>query len=471
MEEQEKKIISAKELLRQIFASYGSSVREQGKIIISNMIIQEPFFLRYDNNEEWGFPTQSKNEKCEDGKYRTRVEYKLEFVNCIFEKRVHLTNLLFKEGLTFNNCKLNGVFEIIDVVIKDHFLLEDVEIKSALHLDKNQIEWILGLGILAKDIRLLRNDIKSAVIYDPTSIETLNILFHKNHEQNIFLTRIIVEKLIIGGRNTKGELSITDSLVNHLLIENFENENNVHFIRTRPETQIESSFHIIQSDMGKAHFHQLSLEKYETVSMYNNDFLESAFIGTIWPQTISAYAPKETTEFKIQQKSIKENKQRYLHAQKETYRQLKYIMDKQGDRLNEVMFYEREMNIHNKLLPWSWPWKDTFWDKIILHASRMFSRYGQSILRPLFWLLAFNGIFFFVLAYWHQFKGIAIEFTGTYIPGSFTEGLGQFFALLNPTRKIDESLTGWAIFWDLISRVSAGFFLYNMIRATRRFVK
>lgn len=156
----------------------------------------------------------------------------------------------------------------------------------------------------------------------------------------------------------------------------------------------------------------------------------------------------------------------YFTHQRETYRQLKFALGKQGDVINEQKFHTLEMRAYDNSLPLS----ADFWTVFIIKFSFWFSDFGQSFIRPLNALLI--GQFLLMLLFINAggIKDVTLSLGNSNIQG-FQMALEKYFFLVNPLRKIDENQSWALVVVDLIMRIWASYMLYNIVRATRRFIK
>jgi hypothetical protein len=156
---------------------------------------------------------------------------------------------------------------------------------------------------------------------------------------------------------------------------------------------------------------------------------------------------------------------------RENFRQLKCAYSNQHDKILEAYFYGLEMNAHNLTITWLPPWRESFWQKLILILSRLFSNYGSSFLRPLLGILVSTWCILLLLIGIYNHHGLAIVFPQNADSEALKIAAEEYFQLLNPFHETDESLHGWALMWDLLSRVLSSYFIYSLIRSTRRFLR
>jgi hypothetical protein len=158
------------------------------------------------------------------------------------------------------------------------------------------------------------------------------------------------------------------------------------------------------------------------------------------------------------------SKQRFISL-KETYRQLKQAMLKDGNNIDALAFYRNELEEYRSFAKDNPEVKRE--DKIILWMMWLFSDHGQSFARPIAWLLGMHLVFFLI--------AIAVGYNGFYFTpdhdwSAVWDFIGSYFFLLNPVHKLPDTNGGMLIV-DFFMRLSSGFFIYHIIRASRKFAK
>lgn len=123
------------------------------------------------------------------------------------------------------------------------------------------------------------------------------------------------------------------------------------------------------------------------------------------------------------------------------------------------------MNSYYNELNWS---IKHFPTKIILLLSKVTSNYGQSLLRPLLTITLFNGLLF----YW-LYTLNATTFNGYNLSKieNYSNTIAEFIKTSNPLHKNNPELNGMPFLIDTLIRIISSYSIYNLIRATRRFVK
>lgn len=189
------------------------------------------------------------------------------------------------------------------------------------------------------------------------------------------------------------------------------------------------------------------------IHLDNSMIGECVFSGVTWPASNLFY-------------SSYEDKKKQNQSLREAYRQLKQAMLKDGNNIDALAFYRNEMNSY-----WEYAWCNpqvNREDKFILFISLIFSNHGQSFVLPLIWLLGAHLVLFLI--------AIEVGYNGFYFTSNLAEWgatadfVGSYFHLLNPVHKLPDTNGGMLIV-DFFMRLSSGFFIYHIIRASRKFAK
>ncbi|MEO8413031.1 MAG: hypothetical protein ABI472_05200 [Ginsengibacter sp.] len=151
---------------------------------------------------------------------------------------------------------------------------------------------------------------------------------------------------------------------------------------------------------------------------------------------------------------------------KDLFKQIKYALSKQGDQINEKLFYNLEMTTHNKSLTLT---IKNFSTKFILGLSKATSNYGLSLKRPLILILT-NCIPFYLLVIHGKIQGVHnVSFSET-TSDVLWDAIAQFLYMLNPFRRFELNLSGSDLIFDIWIRIISSYAIYNLVRVTRRFI-
>lgn len=403
------------------------------------------------------------------------ISYRLSFQDCFFatESIFFIIGMRCENYLTFEKCYFpNGIY-ITDGVFSKEVTLKLIYAPT-IHIIGGTFQEITLSGYDIKDIWLSGGSFETfdmAKYVGGEDLGNLTIFSKANEFGDITIKNKSFAKVYIHGSNKDSIYSFHNIKCDNFTISNFNNAGimNICGIQPRSETSIEKYFQIINSNLGKAEFYRAYFSMFNEFIIIDSFISDCLFIECRWASNIRSLYGPDHNSFK---KSL-ENKRKIttveLYAIKEAYRQLKISMNKHSDKIQEAKFYSKEMNIHNQLLQWTWPWKNIFWDKVILHWSKIFSDYGQSFIRPVFFLLAGHLILFIVALISGGFEPLHLSISDPTKAG-FAAAFEKYFIYINPLRRLEISLSGYLVLLDLIMRIWSSYMLYNIIRASRRFI-
>lgn len=154
----------------------------------------------------------------------------------------------------------------------------------------------------------------------------------------------------------------------------------------------------------------------------------------------------------------------FMVSKKEVYRQLKFLSKKNANIVDANAFFRNEMV---EFMEYSKTKAGTlnFWDKVLLIVDKLVSDFGQSWVRPVLLFFGIGALLYLGM--------VLLGFNDYYFtvnPNEISgEAVSDYFYMLNPAHKSPSYNNGWLGFLDFLMRISSGFFIYHIIRATRRY--
>lgn len=403
------------------------------------------------------------------------VNLPLTFQGCTFKtnKLFFIDGLICNDTLTFEGCTISESISFSSGIFKKEVLLKYVHVKRVLlshcTFDKISISgydidevWMSGCKFESLHIgeHLLGDNIRKLVI------------FAKEDETgDVFVNDQGFDEISLFGSNKGKQFNFSKIRCNNLSITNFKNEGSLNFYGIEPKDLNSDNryFQIIDSNLEKVQFYRASFSQYKELIIINSFITDTLFIGCKWSNNIRALYGPGYGSFEESLKIGRKMTPKEVVAIKEAYRQLKISMSKHSDKLQEHKFYSEELSFHNRTLLWEKPWTNQFWDKVILLFSKTFSDYGQSFIKPLFWLLIGHYILFLLALLFNGFYPLHITFSEP-TSAAFKQAFEKYFIYINPLRRLETSFTGYLIVLDLLMRIWSSYMIYNLIRASRRFI-
>lgn len=403
------------------------------------------------------------------------VKLPLKFQNCSFKcsNLFFIDGLVCNESITFDSCIISDSIFFSSGTFKKEVILKSVTVKS-IHLSHCIFEEISISGYNIDQLWISGAKFKSLIIGEYIGgdhINKLTIFAKEDETGDILVKEQEFDEIYLGGSNKGKTFNFERIKCNRITINNFKNEGSLNFFGFEPKDLVNNKryFQISKSNLKDTQFYRTLFSNYLELIIIDSFITDCLFIGCEWSNNLRALNGPEHPSFENSIKSGRKNTHQELIAIKEAYRQLKISMAKHSDKIQEHKFYSEELQYHNKILKWSKPWKNQFWDKIILIWSKTFSDYGQSFIKPLFWLLFGHYILFVVGILFNGFGHLHVSLCAPTAAG-FEEAFEKFFIYINPLRRFETSLSGYLIFLDLLMRIWSSYMIYNLIRASRRFI-
>ncbi len=246
----------------------------------------------------------------------------------------------------------------------------------------------------------------------------------------------------------------------------FNDSDNNGLIQIRNST-ITKTFGLIASNLKKTKFNNVTIGKDCKVDIMDTDISEVIFDNFRWNNN---YKLNEDYDSKLYDK-----KENFLIGLRESYRQLKSLFIKNGNKIEALEFQKHELRTHLKILAA----KKTnsrrdFGNYLIVYTHKVFSDFGQSISRPLILLFTCHFLFFNSMLLSNDEVGTRLAFECVWDKQAVEHGIRLYFQTLLPTHfatvqsinNVDVFIGG---FWDFIMRISAGYFIYYFISASRKY--
>lgn len=393
--------------------------------------------------------------------YENNLEIDFSFKHCYFLKGLHIIDIRKSKRILLTDCKVKGNFIISGNI--DHIATYSTYIESLI-LSKSIVNKI---EIGGKH----QSSIKAISILDDNSIGKIQIANSK------------IEK--INFSYLADDTELFNCNINSIGFHKVRNSGNLKLLNCKALFLKHKASHFIstESNLGKAEFFQFDFSSFNEVNILNSVLNDCLFVNTTWANNIKSFSGDQMDNYlkdriaynkplriiaskfsKLPTKVFYKETKQQLKDKREVYKQIKYALSKQGDLVNEQMFHAMEMDTYNRILE-NRP--KNFSTKFILCLSHISSNYGQSLLRPILFLLIVNGIFFSLLNFTNNLRFIPLS---NITFENSIDIMSKFIWYLNPFHKSDE-LSGIPLIIDVFIRIVSSYSIYNIIRATRRFIK
>jgi hypothetical protein len=425
---------------------------------------------------------------------RGQFDKRLIFKSCYFSKGIFVNGCTFEKGVYFDLCYF-GDSLVFDkhVEFRDSLMIiggvaKVVDFQGGKYqgctLSFKAVEQIYFNGGEYTDARVSCYDdspVIDKITMQASSMKGFIRILGK--ETKIYF-------LSVTGGSEALELSVEDAQVHSIYFFRYYGKSLKLFNIKPTVLHYPSEFFLLDSNFGKAEFYSIQLDRYTLVNIIDCYLIDSILIGVTWPKKLhymgyGFFSPKDSEErkhydqfYELYSELKKENGERFspevetflfyrgqLSKVKETYRQLKYAYSKQGDFFQEHRFHVLEMNTLKRLFHW----KKNGLQILIIDFSYRFSEFGQSLKRPVLGLFLVHWFFFLLVIATGFYPHLSLM--GRFTEAGLSEAVFYYFKLINPLRSFDENIKGYLIILDLSMRIWSSAMLYNIIRATRRFIK
>lgn len=427
-----------------------------------------------------------------------RIPKYLIFRNCIFENEIVFGEMVSKVSITFQDCEFvenvsfkGGDFEKAISFMNCHFFESSLSFSEGIFdkviIDKGCIETLEFYGgkyselyigsftyeTIIKDLFINCSRASGKInLYKLTCYE-VNITGILNENDTLNIIQCYIQNFLFKEFTNNGKFRLS-KLRHFSLYYNGKNLKGDEFFKNhfRSENCVEEKlFLIIDSVIGKAELFSINFSYYKFVCIAESSLVDVVISNVIWPEkidrlpTVNAMNPEYSNLSKLRERIIEYRKVKIdYNVSRENYRQLKFACGRQGDFIGEQHFHSLEMRAYNISLRW----KDKLLTKLILKFSYWTSDYGQSIKKPILCLLIGHLLLFLIALIGGGFENM--KFTITLFAG-MESGIEKYLTYINPLRNATVTLPGYLMIVDITMRIWSSYMIYNVIRASRRFLK
>lgn len=328
-------------------------------------------------------------------------------------------------------------------------------------------------------------------------IEKLTLKLSDRMNGDVFFRDTDFGLIELSGSNNNCNIQFERTTVIQLFLNSFINHSKLSFIDFKASLEegftakdgsvIKNRLGIFQSTVGSARFYASDLSNFRSVQ------IKDSTISEIQTSVIKWFDARMVNDFEAKEKELKKYKNdvaaypieknriavRCINL-KELFRQLKYAMEKQGDKVQALEFQRWEMHYYRKYLVLT---ENSNWqDKFVLWLSQS-NDFGQNWAKALWLGLIFTFIFYIPIALLGSDKVnpliIAQNFDDIWISIKeiFWGQIAIYAQLINPTHVMARmykdvyKLPGAIHVFDGLHRIITAYFIAQIIFAFRKYVK
>lgn len=323
----------------------------------------------------------------------------------------------------------------------------------------NQTEQIILNDIIAKDFFRISGFDTSLDILTINVTSKLNGVFDFSGFNNTNCS--------FKGSNINATINLVDFKIDSIHLDKFINHNNISFTNIKGSNE-KSIFKIRDSNLKNCNIINVDLTSFKNIEIENSALTDTNFINTIWFKhtQLNNHLTKETG---------------YYAKTREVYRQLKFALEKQGDRIQALNFKHLEMHTFKEDLFSKYKWHQRIFnqDRFILWVGQT-NNFGQSWLKPvgIFALFLFP-LYFLIMVGLSEKLHYTFHFNYSSVQTTISEFGKYFYAipdLINPVHSLKKlfptheipALTYWL---DFLLKLISSFFIFQTIAAFRKYMK
>jgi len=301
-----------------------------------------------------------------------------------------------------------------------------------------------------------------------SQIEELTIDTSKQLEGDLYFNSCNILLTKISGNNYKSNIVFSHSCFNNLSFDFFNNYSTLSLISIKAFNP-NSEFSIAHSNMGKTHFFNAFLNTFDKIGIYNSVLTEIIVANVKW------FDDKKLNP------SISVSSEEYTYK-KEIYRQIKFALEKQGDRITSLHFKALEMSAfkNESFAKVKWHKKILGIDRFILWIGQT-NNFGQNWLKPVLFAIGFTLFFYLLivvgisekLSYGLNINKESIQLTWSELV-HYCNIIPQ---LMNPANTLSKVLPekidlNFSVnLWDYLLKIFLAFFIFQVISAFRKYMK
>jgi hypothetical protein len=280
-------------------------------------------------------------------------------------------------------------------------------------------------------------------------------------QANIDISDGHIEKLSLHQTLTSGKVYVRTMTIEKLLISDFLCQGVLHFENVQLKGK-DPEVRLVHSQLGESRFSHCDFSIDDKFYYFSSDLSSIVSHETIWPKEVQVAENKLDRIERLKDGTMKaqfsETEKASEAKQKSSfYRQIKNISLSDNNRREATLYNALELNSTIKSNELSMQ------DRLVLWISKISSNHGTYWVRPLILLVTFSFFWSYCLT---------LSTTDCFNSYEISDAI----ILLNPAHRHSElSVYGYveSLFSfhliDTVSRISSSYFIYQAIRASRRF--
>ena len=396
----------------------------------------------------------------------------------VFSQSISLTESTFNDNfhiwagriknLTLNDGIFKEDFSITAVPILNMTTIIGTEFKKSI-IFKLQDNTNNKTGLL-NEIYLKAGKFNERFIVNGNNetIKELTINCSQQLSGDIYFNSCSISKTIISGDNYNANIVFNHCKFNNFSFENFYNYSTLSIISAKSDGE-NSELSIQNSSLGTSNFFNTLFNSFNKINIYNSVLTDIVTVNVKW---------FDDDNLNIKEKEIPSD----YTQKKEIYRQIKFVLERQGDKISSLKFKSLEMKAYkNELFSGVNKYLRIFnGNRFTLWVGQT-NNFGQSWTKPALLATAF-GVFFQLLI----IIGISdkLHFKFNLSKESFNITVKEYCnyfntlpQLMNPVHYLTrifpniENISFTVYFLDYFLKIILAFFIFQIISAFRKYMK
>ncbi|WP_321286687.1 hypothetical protein [uncultured Sunxiuqinia sp.] len=377
----------------------------------------------------------------------TNLYDRWDFYECSIWETNYLHKSNFYEQVVIRKESHNPRLTLANVYAKQNFSIDYASNIESLDISDCRFDSNFNLYCYEQDIDYESNGIMcniSGVIHG-------NAVF-----ENVPITH-----LSIGAVNF-GNLTFNRIRTKLIFLQYFHNNNKL----TISNIVLDKNYNLLliyDSNINDTEFININFKKFDEVVIAKSNVSNILLSNSLFPRKIQTETKLPTLGYKIEpHENI--NKNMYY---RETYRQLKLAMEKQGNRNLALQFKAKEMHHLRKELKIGW-------DKTLLYLNFISNNHGISWIRGIIFTIAIGYVFFCIYnsTLSDQYFYWDINSSREQTKEAFIFGLNHFSSFIAsfPKLRLDDNSNTWQTNLSVLaSRIFIGYGIYQTITSFRKY--
>lgn len=360
---------------------------------------------------------------------------KLFFNNSVFQDKAHFKYSFFHNRVHFWYTSFNNAVSFSYSNFKNGCHYSNATFKNIVWFHEliSQKDFSFGSSTFENRVDFYNSSLKDKISFKNSTFQSIVSFSHLNQKEITTKDK----NILILYRTTfykKSYIDFNNCEIKSIKIENLQNYSN--FVKFT-NIKILENLTLRNSNLTKIEFHNLNLTECKT------EIENVSFIGH------SGFTIFNNVKWG---KNIKGNR--------DTFRQLKYVNDKQGNIIEANKFYSIEMKKYKEDLKEE-SCKTHCQDKIVFFINEKVSNFSQSWLRPLIWFFIV-GLFFFLLSYIDKIN--SVTYTNISLK-NIGYNINEFFKFINPFKTVNNN--DFSVWW-LLNKILSVYIIYQFIVSLRK---